>query len=636
MVRLKTLLNLLAYGVSLLGFLPLAAHLDAPALVAFPLALVVGAVWDRREEFPLKPGFATLFTVAAFVFYAAQVSRDHLIEPAVNLLVLLLAVRLLSAKGGREYPQIFTLSLFALAASSLLSLGIAYLFYLAPMIVGITAGLVLLSFYKVDPEAVLERRELRRLSGVFFALPATSLLLMLAFFFILPRTQQPLWNFLQPTAAASGLSDRVIPGSLAGALEERRPAFRVQSPPLPPQELYWRGVVLNHLDDRAWERRTPPRERTRVEGGEEVRQTFFPEPGPSQYLPLLDLPLELTGVRHQRDGDLVFSGRPRERRLSYEGVSLFGGRLVAEDGVDREFYLQLPQQISPRVEAAISRIVSAAAGDRETIAALEDFFIERRLTYSLDAGLHAEDPVDHFLFESRRGYCEHFATSFVLMLRRAGIPARLVGGYYGGHYNAMGGYYLVNESHAHLWVEALVDGREWVRLDPTTLSHNAAQAFGGSGLNWRRGLLDAVDHFWNRIVITYDLQQQIELFRKAGERAAPERWSAPSLPSAAALAGVALIVALPFMLRGAGNLRGREQRLLRRYLNLVRRRHKLAEIPPSMGLQELAEQVDDPACRRFAAIFGGAIYHDRPLSEEEFRECREVMKRVGRRGKDEG
>jgi protein-glutamine gamma-glutamyltransferase len=629
MVRLKTLLNALAYLVSVLGYLPLSRHLDTPALLVFPAALVIGAIWDRREEFPLKPAFTSLFTLAVFIFYASQVSRNHLTEPAVNLLVLLLAVRLLSAKRGREYLQIFALSLFALAASSLMSLGIAYLFYLAPMIVGITVGLVLLSFYIIDPEAVFEGREVRRIMKTSLILPLSSLVLMLVFFLILPRTQQPLWNFFQPAAAASGLSDRVLPGALAGGSEERRPAFRVQSPPLPPGDLYWRGVVLNHLDRHTWERKPVPHEETLVVGGEKVKQVFFPEPGPDLYVPLLDPPVELSGVHHRRDPDLVFTGRPRDRRTSYEALSKFGGRLLVEGEIDRGFYLQLPQAISPRIEAALSSLMLSGKTDGEKIAALKAFFRAQELTYTLDARLGATDPVEHFLFVSRRGYCEHFAASFALMLRMAGTPSRLVGGYYGGDYNAVGGYYLVTQDSAHLWVEALVDGREWVRLDPTSLSHNAGGAFGSGGLNWRRGILDAVDYFWNRLVITYDLQQQLELFREAGERAAPGRWRAPELRWSALWVTVAIFAAL-LLLRLGHSTKNREDRLLNRYLHLVRRRHGLSEIPPSLGLQELAEMVDDPACRQFSALFGGAVYRDRSLSDEEYRRCREILKRVGR------
>ncbi len=636
MIRLKTLLNLLAYGVALLGFLPLAAHLDGPALLAFPAALALGAWWDRSETFPLKPAFATLFSVAVFVVYTAQISRNHLVEPAINLVVLLLAVRLLSPKRGRDYLQIFALSLFALAASSLLSLGIAYLLYLVPMIVGITSGLVLLSFHKIDPQAVFGRTEARRLAGVCLLLPAASLALMLAFFLILPRTQQPLWHIVQPAAAAGGLSDQVQPGSLAAAAEQRRPAFRVQSPPLPENELYWRGVVLNHIDGHTWQRRAPPRETVRVEGGEPLRQIFFPEPGPDAYLPLFDLPLQLSGVRHRRDADLVFSGSPRDRRLSYEALSRAGGRLLVDGGIDRDFYLQLPPQISPRIEEALSSMVRPQQSDREKIAALEAFFLERRLTYSLETGRAEDDPVDHFLFESRRGYCEHFAAAFALMLRMAEVPARLVGGYYGGTYNAVGGYYLVTEQRAHLWVEALVDGAEWVRLDPTTLARNAGDVLSPAGMNWGRGFFDAVDYFWNRIVIAYDLQQQIELFRQAGETAAaPRHWSAPPLPSIA-VAAVAALATLLWLVRRTGGPQGREQRLLRRYLQVVRRRHGLREIPDSTGLLELAERLDDPACRRFAAIFGGALYRDRPLSDEELRRCEEILKEVGKGGRNEG
>jgi transglutaminase-like putative cysteine protease len=461
---------------------------------------------------------------------------------------------------------------------------------------------------------------------VALVLPLVSVVLMFALFLVLPRARHPLLPFFQSQATAAGLNDRVVPGALASPEGKGRPVFRVETLRLPPGELYWRGVVLSRLRDGAWLRDLGLREDAEVRGGAPVRQIFYPEPGPGPFLPALDLPVDLTGTPNRRGDDFVFAAPGNFRRIRYAALSRRSGRLEVREDIDRGLYLQVPSAVSPRVaEAAAS--VAAGGGDREKIARLEAFFLSRRLTYSLNTPSRAADPVDDFLFVSRRGWCEHFAASFALMLRLAGVPSRLVGGYYGGDYNELGGYYLVTEEMAHLWVEALVDGREWVRLDPTRLGREAAGAQGG-GLGPGRRLLDAVDYYWNRMVIGYDLDRQMDVLREAGERAG--RWR-PDLSSLGwVLGGGGVLLLLPAVLGYLRRRGTREERLLRRYQRCVTRRYSLGELSPTTGLQELAIRVGDPACHEFAEIFGGAVYRDRPLTEEEYRRLNRLVGEVGR------
>jgi hypothetical protein len=237
--------------------------------------------------------------------------------------------------------------------------------------------------------------------------------------------------------------------------------------------------------------------------------------------------------------------------------------------------------------------------------------------------------VDEFLFEKKRGYCEFFASSFALLLRLSGVPARLVGGYYGGEYNEMGGYYLVTEDTAHVWVEALVDGR-WVRLDPSRLASNAGASLLAPrvrGLSPGRRLLDTVDYYWNRAVIAYDLASQLQLLQKTNRQLrqfrVPFDWQTAG---GYLLAGIAGIIALAALIRRSRS--SREERILRAFLRRVRKRHQLEAIPAATGLQELAKQLDDPVCREFADIFGGGIYRDRKLTGEEMEKLRELVRRL--------
>jgi transglutaminase-like putative cysteine protease len=636
MVSIKGTLDLLAYTAILLGVAPLFLYLDPPAQIALPLALAAAVFIDRRPRLALSAGAATLLSIAAFVLYAFQISRDHLVEPAVNILALLLAVRLITEKSGRNYLQILVLSVFALAGSSLLTLSVAFFFYLVLLVIVVTVALVLLSFYSADQDLSLGRRQAGALIGVALILPAVSLLLMLVFFFILPRTQHPLWNFLNPAATATaGFTEEVRPGSFAGISAVKETAFRVESEKVPPNELYWRGIVLNTPQGNTWTRQTPPSPaRERIVGGRTVVQTIYPEPRSERYIFALDPPRDLEGIRFVQSDDFTFRARrPLDRRVKYLARSAPGGTIAVSGPVDRDFYLRIPPGLSARVRRAAGSIAAGGGSAEETIARLEAFFSAQGLSYATDDLPSSADPVDEFLFEKKRGYCEFFASSFALMLRMAGVPSRLVGGYYGGEYNELGGYYLVTEDAAHVWVEALV-GDRWVRIDPSRLAQNADSSllsFSRRELSLGGRLADAVDYYWNRAVVSYDLGRQVQLLRQTGLQL--RRIQAPPdlktvLPVALGL--LAGSAALVFLLRYRRFTP--EERLLRKFLRKVRKNHRIGEIPPSVGLEELARQLNDPACREFVEIYSRAVYRDRKLTRGETGKLRKLIRKI--RGKD--
>ena len=637
MVSIKRLLDALAAAVTLLAAIPLFPFLDTAPRIVLPLALVAGVWGDRRGRPLLKPALATILSVAFFFLYALQVSRANLVTPLVNLLALLLAVRLVTAKEGRNYLQIFVLALFALAASSLLSLSATFLIYLVLLVVLVTIGLVLLSFFATDQALALPRREFRTVLGVAAVLPAASLLLMLAFFVILPRTQRPLWNFLNPIPqATAGLADQVRPGAFAAIADNSQVAFRAEAPSLPREKLYWRGLVLNTLEGEDWVRSPPPaREQERAEGGKMIAQTLYPEPSQSKVLFALDPPVRFEGIRGvRRTADSVFTARHGlERRVRYQALSVVDGVLTATAPVDRAFYLQVPAHIDPRLTALAARIRTQAKSAAERVALLEDFFRSQKLAYATTDLAGGADPLADFLFEKKRGYCEFFASSFGLLLRLSGVPTRLVGGYLGGEYNALGGYYLVTQESAHVWVEALVDGRHWRRIDPSTLAVRTART---GGLSRWRLLADTASYFWNQAVINYDLGSQLALLRKAGGRlrnlgttGPGDRWWKWAL-------GILILAGMGWTLRRRRpRLPSREERLLHAFLRQVRRRYSLPEDAGREGLMTLAKRLDDPRCREFATVYGGAVYRDRRLSAEEAGRLKELVRELRRDAKSE-
>jgi transglutaminase-like putative cysteine protease len=633
MVTISTAIDTLCLLIALLGYALLVPYLDAPALLALPLALAAGIFGRLRGRSPLPSRAATVLAIAIFIFYASRISLAAVTGPVVNLLILLLAIRLAADKKGRDYLQICVLALFALAASSLLSLSPVFFVALIAQVILVSVALVLLSFHNEAPALVLPLRKLRQILTAALVLPLASLILMGGFFIILPRTSHPLWNFLNPAGSTTtGFSETVAPGTVADLAGDSTLAFRAQSPELPPEDLYWRGIVLNTLEGGVWRRRGEiPRSEGRVVGGRPLEQIIFLEAKNDPFLPALDLPVRLGEIRSSVTGDSVYRApSPLRRRVSYQVLSQPGAVIETGSNLNRGIYLQLPGDSSPRLKETARRLGGAKESAAVKIARLKAFFAAQHLTYATSDLPLSADPLDEFLFEKRRGYCEYFASSFALLLRLSGVPARLVGGYYGGTYNSLGGYYAVAESRAHVWVEALDDQERWVRIDPTQFADNpilSADAREGTGV---RRLLEAAQFFWDRAVIGYDLDMQVKIFGTANRSLRSLHFGEGMLGMLAWIFGGmvfvwGIVVAVPHLQVT------REERLLRRYLKTVEKRFGKETIRPGSGLEEIAGRTGDERCREFAAIYGGALYRDRPLEADEQRRLATLVRALRRR-----
>jgi hypothetical protein len=320
--------------------------------------------------------------------------------------------------------------------------------------------------------------------------------------------------------------------------------------------------------------------------------------------------------------------------LRYDTFSVPGGTVTAPEGIDRKFYLQLPDGFSPRIRSLGESIGRKGHNDRERLALLEQYFKSSAYRYSTRNLPTSGHPLEQFLFGRRAGNCEFFASSFALLLRVAGVPSRLVAGYYGGDYNRLGGYYLVTSDMAHVWVEAYLEGTGWVRRDPTSFAVGfvvGGRAGRGALMDRLRMLSDTLNYYWNLMVITYDLDKQIRLFRKA--QGTFQSLSVPHLKRAfILLVAVAGFVLLCFFLSRYKRV-SRRERLLKRFIRHVEKKFPGEPMPPATGLFELARRTDDPLVRRFVEIYAGALYRDRDLTADEMSHLRGLLKRIRRGAK---
>jgi transglutaminase-like putative cysteine protease len=631
MVAIRSLTTILTYAICLCGLIPLFPWLTTAPRVFLVLGLLSGVLQERRGAWPVKPWMQNIAIVPVFIYYALQFSYSNPIEPVVSVLAIMLAVRLSGEKTLRHSFQIHALSLFCLASSSLFDLSPLFLIYLGLLMFLVAIALVLMTFVNQDGAICLSMSDLRRVLIAGLMMPLLSLPLMLFFFPVLPRTQLPLWNYLASTAGLkSGLSDKVEPGSQSSVGESSVLVFRAEMP-RQSQQLYWRGTVFNRIEGNRWVRDPAVPAEARIFSRQTVTQTIYPEPTDSKVLIALDRPsaISIKWLKRLPDGVFEYLGSTR-RRMNYSAESAVEGVFGSGSPIDKSFYLRLPAGIPQRIQKLAADIRFSGKSDRDRLELLETYFRNGGYRYSTRELPTGDYAVERFLFETRRGNCEFFASAFATLLRSVGVPCRLVGGFLGGDYNELGGYYLVSESMAHVWVEAFIDGSGWLRIDPSTFAENAGNIFGphdSRNLMLRMRLVfDAINHVWNRTVITYDFEQQIGFVRYAEKRLQSIDKVETISIIATCMAVILAFLGVAFAARRKLFFRSREEKILQTFLLQAERDSGSVAGRVRKGLFEIAKESGSEKMMEFVHIYAGAVYRDRVLTDEEYRLLRKMVR----------
>jgi transglutaminase-like putative cysteine protease len=388
--------------------------------------------------------------------------------------------------------------------------------------------------------------ELRATLGMAVRLLVQALPLALLLFLLFPRLQGPLWGLPQQGAAQTGLSDRMSPGDFGQLTLSDEIAFRVEfsTPPPSPSALYWRGPVLWDFDGRTWQTRfAVPTTPVRGEAiGQPITYAITLEPHRQRWLFLLGLPRELpakvASIGTSLGPDLQWLSKTAiTQRLRYLIDADLDYRLEADalSAASRSRTLALPEG-NPQAHALAAQWVKQNANQFASEQAIVNqalaHFRNEAFFYSLKPPLLGKNSVDDFLFVSRRGFCEHYASAFVVLMRAAGIPARVVTGYQGGELNPLGDYWIVRQRDAHAWAEVWLPNLGWTRVDPTAAvapnrverGLNAAlpaneRPAGLMTLNttWlmplRQGW-DLINNQWNQWVLGYNQDRQREFLAR--------------------------------------------------------------------------------------------------------------------------
>lgn len=402
-----------------------------------------------------------IIVVAVYRQYGTILGRNA----GMALLVGLLGLKLLELRNARDY----LLSLFLLY---LVLLG-AYLQEQASWLgvwTLVTVTVSLVAMLQLNQPQGLALRERLRLAGT---LLAKALPLMLVVYLLFPRIQGTLWGLpVDAHTGLTGLSDTMRPGSISSLSESTTPAFRVTfDGAMPPaRELYWRALVLTNTDGLRWSHHptSPATPELFQTLGAPVRYTVTLEPSNKPWMPALDLPVESPAGTRARLGYTFEHLAPIRERLTYTLSSHTRYRTPPISAEERVSALQLPDELSPRVQALAQRWQRENPEPRAIAQQALAHFRNEKFFYTVKPPLLSADPVDEFLFVTRRGFCEHYAAAFVTLMRAAGVPARIINGYQGGEVNTAGNYLVVRNADAHAWAEIWVPNDGWVRADPTS------------------------------------------------------------------------------------------------------------------------------------------------------------------------
>jgi transglutaminase-like putative cysteine protease len=485
--------------------------------------------WDERA-LP-KKWLLTLFLIGSvfgiYLTYRTIFGRDA----GVAMLVLFLSLKLLELHNERDAMVLVLLAYF---------LALTNFFYSQTLP---TAGLMLVSVLVNTASLVhfaAPGRALRanlKTAGVLLAQAAPVMLIL---FFLFPRVQGPLWGLPQDAySGVTGLSDSMSPGLISRLSQSDAIAFRVKfqedAPPKP--QLYWRGPVFWHFDGRTWrpgEFRPFGQLKFEASGAPYDYEVTL-EPHNHNWLFALELAAKLPPNANVTTDYMLISRTPVRARVRYDMRSYtnFTTRGANEaDEIRRG--LQLPRGFNPKARELAQSWTAAINSDAAIAQKALSYFREQGFVYTLEPPLLGRDSVDEFLFGSKEGFCEHYASSFVFLLRAAGVPARVVTGYQGGDINPVDGYMIVRQSDAHAWAEVWLKGRGWVRFDPTAAASPVRVESGVAAavpatdplplmarttLIWLREVRynwDALANKWNQLVLGYNPERQREFLSSFG------------------------------------------------------------------------------------------------------------------------
>lgn len=496
----------------------------------------------------------TLMLIAGIVYsYHTLIGRDA----GSALLLGLLCLKLFEIKSFRDVALIINLALFSVVVNFLFNqtipVAITMLFaliFLFTALIGFQHDYKELNDLKPLPLKLIRRNEKKHFQlALKMLLQAMPLAIILFIFF--PRVDGPLWGLPDDAfSGKTGLSDKMSPGRISRLSNDSSVAFRAKFDSDIPttNKLYWRGPVLWHFDGYNWT--TPNSERVAVSSfkftgiGKKTNYSITLQPHNNYWLFALDVPSTLPKRSRFSANMQLIAMSPVQKLRRYDLTSYTHYILPAYSSITMERYLKLPASYSNEPGSnlyksrALIEKLNSANNPEKTVNNVLNYFSTQNFYYSRKPPLLYNNPIDEFLFDTKRGYCEHYASSFTVLMRLAGIPSRVVTGYQGGEINPIDSYMTIRQSDAHAWSEVYLGEKGWVRVDPTAAippdnieniddalrlnssrkkpSHIFKTSWLSKQMKNTRFAWDAVNNRWNQWVLGYNNKRQKAFFAALG------------------------------------------------------------------------------------------------------------------------
>lgn len=606
---------------------------ELPAWIsAASIALLMARFIMYKKSIKIPSWLILILAVIAlggvFLYFRTISGRDA----GVGLISLMYTFKLLEAKSYRDGALILFISFFILVTAFLYDESILMGAYLLASMMAILMGLIALN----STQGVAGIRHLGKVSGVALlqALP-----IMLVLFFLFPRLSGPLWAMPSSAEAGMGIDDEMSPGAISSLYGFDEIAFRVdfesdEAPPI--NQMYWRGLVLSEFDGIAWKigAESPLRGDSYPSGEPTYSYRVQLEPHNRRWIfGLEDL------IEPPKDKVYLFNNYTWRRAQRLTQRLLYTAQAYELDYSDielsqwhRQLNTQLPDDGNERTKQWAVAEYQKVEGPEAFIRYVLSYIRQRNYHYTLIPEVVEQDVIDGFWLDTQEGYCEHYASAFVFIMRAAGIPARVVTGYQGGEYNPYGDYYIIRQKDAHAWTEVWIDGEGWRRVDPTAAIHPsrvddslldqtssrddwltdfdslttteselAMNIWQQISLRW-----DAMQSFWNESLMGYDKEMQFNWLSKLGIKQSQWRYLGYALLATIILAGAGF----GLWILSQAKSRDKVERSYRKFLQTLQKQG--VDIKPYEGPKDLLKRIKShhpelypkslPVIKRYIAI----------------------------------
>jgi transglutaminase-like putative cysteine protease len=489
-----------------------------------------------HREHPRWMNYIFLITGLVIVVseYSGVIGKDF----GVSLLVAMLSLKILEIKTYRDAYVLLFLTTFMLITHFLYTQEMFIVFYVFTL----TFFMLFLFLWFNQLQQKVSFYHLFLTTGK-ISLQAIPVMVILFIFF--PRLDGPLWGFDQQSGlAVTGISGNISPGSISQLSKSSATAFRVKfddPDDIPQPELrYWRGPVIVETDGINWKAEEKPlaAEIRYQSAGEPVSYQITTEASNEHWVFALDLPATIPEQTFVTKDYAVRAKDKIQKRTTFNFISYPEYLAHSTTSEQLDAALSLPGGVTDRMRQFVDTMKRSNHSNEDFVRSVLNHFNTENFIYTLSPPPLTVNPADEFLFETRKGFCEHYATSFVLLMRIAGIPARVVAGYQGGEWNTAGNHLIVRQSDAHAWSEIWLGDKGWVRVDPTTavaperversidpeqflegapvVFKISSEGMFGSFLKQAVFMADALDLNWHRWVVGFSRERQNYFLRSTG------------------------------------------------------------------------------------------------------------------------